>query len=77
MRGTAADPARLATILFPLERLSDALAEGELANMGLPAAEAQLAALIHKSAIIRSPRRNAGLMNRTSGYILLAAVPRR
>jgi AcrR family transcriptional regulator len=50
MSGTQADDARLAALLLQLERLSDAVAEGELADMGLPstATEARLAELIHE-----------------------------
>jgi AcrR family transcriptional regulator len=42
-------PSELATTLFMLERLSDALAEGEIADMGLDprAAETALAQIIH------------------------------
>ena len=50
MSGAQADPARLATVLLQLERLADAIAEGELTDMGLPstATETRLAELIHE-----------------------------
>ncbi len=59
MSGTPADPARLAVVLLQLERLSDAVAEGELADMGLSskATEARLAELIHE---VRRPAAGAG-----------------
>lgn len=59
MGGTQADPARLAAVLLQLERLSDAVAEGELADMGLPttATEARLAELIHE---VRHPSLGRG-----------------
>ena len=55
MSSTQADPARLATVLLQLERLSDAVAEGELADMGLPSTttEMRLAELIHE---VRYPK---------------------
>jgi AcrR family transcriptional regulator len=44
------DPSRLAVVLLQFERITDALAEGEIADMGLDpeAAETALAALIHE-----------------------------
>ena len=56
--GPAADAGRLAAVLLQLERLSDALAEGELDDMELPpeAVEAQLADLIHA---LRNPAAHA------------------
>lgn len=49
-RGAPIDPGRLAAALLQLERLSDAIAEGEFADMGLDSApaEAVLAELIHE-----------------------------
>jgi AcrR family transcriptional regulator len=49
-RAAAPDAARLAVMLLQIERLSDALAEGELGDMGMDAAaaEAALAQLIHE-----------------------------
>lgn len=55
LRAEPPEPARLAAVLLQIERLSDALAEGELGDMGLSAAptEAVLADLIHE---LRSAR---------------------
>jgi AcrR family transcriptional regulator len=61
-RETPAEPASLAAVLFQLERLSDALAEGEVADMGLDPGptEALLAGLIRELRQGFSPMRPAG-----------------
>ena len=64
-RGSTADPATVATLLLQVERLSDALAEREFADMGLDASacEAALADIIQKLRGTRPRLRQRGKQN--------------